>query len=73
MCKYYSSTPWTGIAFAYFSPSPVPAKSLVRRRHLGLNHATVGRQLTALEEELGTPLVERQTNGCAADTRRREC
>lgn len=31
---------------------------------LGLNHATVGRQLTALEEELGTPLVERQTNGC---------
>ncbi|MFO1132845.1 MAG: LysR family transcriptional regulator [Hyphomicrobiales bacterium] len=33
-------------------------------RHLGLNHATVGRQLTALEEELGTVLVERQTNGC---------
>ena len=31
---------------------------------LGLNHATVGRQLTALEEELGTTLVERQTNGC---------
>ena len=31
---------------------------------LGLNHATVGRQLTALEEDLGTPLVERQTNGC---------
>jgi molybdate transport repressor ModE-like protein len=33
-------------------------------RALGLNHATVGRQLTALEEDLGTPLVERQTNGC---------
>ena len=33
-------------------------------RQLGLNHATVGRQLTALEEDLGTPLVERQTNGC---------
>ena len=33
-------------------------------RGLGLNHATVGRQLTALEEELGTALVERQTNGC---------
>jgi DNA-binding transcriptional LysR family regulator len=33
-------------------------------RVLGLNHATVGRQLTALEEELGTVLVERQTNGC---------
>ena len=33
-------------------------------RHLGVNHATVGRQLTALEEELGSQLVERQTNGC---------
>jgi len=30
---------------------------------LGLNHATVGRQLTALEEEVGTKLVERQTLG----------
>jgi molybdate transport repressor ModE-like protein len=33
-------------------------------RSLGLNHATVGRQLTALEDEIGTSLVERQTNGC---------
>ena len=33
-------------------------------RQLGLNHATVGRQLTALEEDLGTQLVERQTTGC---------
>jgi molybdate transport repressor ModE-like protein len=33
-------------------------------RQLGLNHATVGRQLTALEQEVGSPLVERQTNGC---------
>ena len=33
-------------------------------RALGLNHATVGRQLTALEEDIGTQLVERQTNGC---------
>jgi DNA-binding transcriptional LysR family regulator len=31
---------------------------------LGLNHATVGRQLSALEEELGSLLVERQTQGC---------
>ena len=31
---------------------------------LGLNHATVGRQLTALEVELGSRLVERQTQGC---------
>ena len=33
-------------------------------RNLGLNHATVGRQLTALEEDLGAQLVERQTSGC---------
>jgi len=31
---------------------------------LGLNHATVGRQLTALEEEVQTKLVERHTDGC---------
>ena len=33
-------------------------------RLLGLNHATVGRQLTALEEEVQTKLVERHTDGC---------
>jgi len=33
-------------------------------KRLGLNHATVGRQLTALESELGVLLLERQTNGC---------
>ena len=33
-------------------------------RQLRLNHATVGRQLSALEAELDTRLVERQTNGC---------
>ncbi len=33
-------------------------------QQLGLNHATVGRQLSALEEELGTKLVERQPQGC---------
>src|SRR5918993_5502751 len=38
---------------------------LAAARRLGLNHATVGRQLTALEEELGAKLVERQTNGCS--------
>src|ERR1051325_11109590 len=32
-------------------------------RQLKLNHATVGRQLSALETELGTRLVERQTTG----------
>ena len=31
---------------------------------LGLNHATVGRQLSALETEIGSLLVERQTKGC---------
>src|SRR6516225_10093889 len=33
-------------------------------RTLGLNHATVGRQLSALEETIGTKLVERRTTGC---------
>jgi molybdate transport repressor ModE-like protein len=33
-------------------------------KRLGLNHATVARQLTALEAETGTKLVDRQTNGC---------
>jgi DNA-binding transcriptional LysR family regulator len=37
---------------------------LAAARHLGLNHATVGRQLTALEEELQTKLLERHVNGC---------
>jgi molybdate transport repressor ModE-like protein len=34
-------------------------------RHLGLNHATVGRQLSALEADLGATLVERQPQGCS--------
>ncbi len=33
-------------------------------RQLGLNHATVSRQLTALEDEAKAKLVERRTNGC---------
>ena len=33
-------------------------------QQLGLNHATVGRQLSALESDLGAKLVERQTQGC---------
>lgn len=33
-------------------------------RILGLNHATVGRQLTALEKEIGAKLVERRPDGC---------
>lgn len=33
-------------------------------QQLGLNHATVGRQLTALETDLGAKLLERRTNGC---------
>lgn len=32
-------------------------------RQLGVNHATVARQLSALEEEFGTRLVDRQTTG----------
>lgn len=33
-------------------------------RQLKVNHTTVGRQLTALEESLKTRLLERRTNGC---------
>src|SRR5260370_26225240 len=33
-------------------------------RRVGVNHATVARQLTALEQELKTQLVERRTTGC---------
>jgi len=37
---------------------------LAAAKSLGLNHATVGRQLTALEDELQTKLIERHINGC---------
>ena len=37
---------------------------LAAAKNLGLNHATVGRQLTALEDELQTKLIERHINGC---------
>ena len=33
-------------------------------KRLGVNHATVARQLTALEQDLKTRLVERRTTGC---------
>jgi molybdate transport repressor ModE-like protein len=38
---------------------------LAASRRLGLNHATVARQLTALEEELKAKLVERHPEGCS--------
>lgn len=37
---------------------------LAAARSLGLNHATVGRQMAALEEELQCKLIERRVNGC---------
>jgi DNA-binding transcriptional LysR family regulator len=45
---------------------------LAAARRLGLNHATVARRLTALEESLGVRLFDRSTSGClltAAGTR----
>ena len=33
-------------------------------RQLNINHATVGRQVTALEQSLGARLIERQNQGC---------
>lgn len=37
---------------------------LAAAKRLGLNHATVGRRLTSLEEALQAKLFERRTNGC---------
>lgn len=37
---------------------------LAAAKSLGLNHATVGRQITALEDELQAKLLERHVNGC---------
>jgi DNA-binding transcriptional LysR family regulator len=37
-------------------------------KQLRLNHATVGRQLTMLEEELGAQLVKRSAGGCVLTT-----
>ncbi len=63
MCKYYSaSMDWDRIRI--FLAVARSGQILGAARNLGLNHATVGRQLTALEEDLGSQLVERQTSGC---------
>lgn len=37
---------------------------LAAARRLGINHATVGRRVSALEEALETRLIIRRTNGC---------
>ena len=37
---------------------------LAASRRLGINHATLGRRMTALERALGTRLLVRRTNGC---------
>lgn len=37
---------------------------LAAARELKLNHATVGRQITALERELGAKLLDRRNQGC---------
>ncbi|MBW6420789.1 LysR family transcriptional regulator [Rhizobium sp. XQZ8] len=37
---------------------------LAASRRLGINHATLGRRVTALEEDLRTRLLIRRTNGC---------
>ncbi|MGL4239932.1 MAG: LysR family transcriptional regulator, partial [Beijerinckiaceae bacterium] len=38
---------------------------LAAARQLGVDHATVARRVTALEERLGARLFERRTSGCA--------
>ncbi len=37
---------------------------LAAARQLGIDHATVARRVTALEEQLGSKLFERRTSGC---------
>ncbi|SIQ53424.1 DNA-binding transcriptional regulator, LysR family [Rhizobium sp. RU20A] len=37
---------------------------LAASRRVGLNHATLSRRVSALEEQLGTRLIIRRTNGC---------
>ena len=37
---------------------------LAASKRLGINHATLGRRITALEEDLRTRLIIRKTNGC---------
>jgi DNA-binding transcriptional LysR family regulator len=37
---------------------------LAASKRLGINHATLGRRMTALEDELKTRLLIRRTNGC---------
>ncbi|WP_350335586.1 LysR family transcriptional regulator [Coralliovum pocilloporae] len=38
---------------------------LAAAKRLGINHATVGRRLTALEQDLKAKLIDRRPNGCA--------
>src|SRR5438552_5586103 len=64
LCENYSRTmDWDRIRI--FLAVARARQILGAAQQLRLNHATVGRQLTALEAELGTKLVERQTNGCS--------
>ena len=42
-------------------------------RRLELNHATVGRRLTALETALGARLLDRRPNGCELTPTGRDC
>lgn len=64
MCEFYSLwMDWDHIRV--FLAVARAGQILGAAQQLGLNHATVGRQLSALESELGTKLVERQNLGCA--------
>lgn len=64
MCENYSvAMDWDRIRI--FLAVARAGQILGAAKQLGLNHATVGRQLSALEEDLGTRLVERQNLGCA--------
>jgi DNA-binding transcriptional LysR family regulator len=64
LCVFYSPPPVNWDRLRIFLAVARAGQILGAAQQLGLNHATVGRQLTALEGELGTMLVDRQPQGC---------
>jgi DNA-binding transcriptional LysR family regulator len=63
LCKDKRSMDWDHARI--FLAVARAGKFLAAGRALGLDHATVGRRVGALERELGARLFERRTNGCA--------
>ena len=56
-------TIWTGTSFASSTPSPRRAASPMPDRCSTLSQSAVSRQISALEEEISTPLFQRHARG----------